>query len=163
MCNEFSLVQIHIKQSPHWIPTACSIICVLWHFGGRCCLHLQGDWTSCGIWIQNMEAACSSIIRVTKQTHHTTQCKTHTISPTVTHQAMCFVQYSLAGLTVTFQRVITIQNHPLWREVFPHFCYSFSFSASNFHHQLHNSVNLNVINFSPLWILSLSCCVGWLH
>jgi hypothetical protein len=99
MCNEFSLVWIHIKQSPNWIPTACSIIFVLRHFGGRCCFHLQGDWTSCGIWIQNMEAACSSIIRVTKQTHYTTQCKTHTISPNLTHQAMCCVQYSLTGLT----------------------------------------------------------------
>lgn len=163
MCNEFSLVWIHIKQSPNWIPTACSIICVLQRFGGRCCHHLQGEWTSCGIWIQNMEAACSSIIRVTKQNHYTTQCKTHTIPPNLTHQAMCFVQYSLTGLTVTFQSVVTIQNHPLWHEVFPYFCYSFSFSASNFHHQLHcNSVNLNVINFSTLWILSLSC-VGWLH
>jgi hypothetical protein len=76
---------------------------------------------------------------------------------------MCFVQYSLTGLTVASQRVVTIQNHLLLHEVFPYFCYSFSFSASNFHHQLHNSFNLNVIHFSHLWILTLSCCVGWLH
>jgi len=94
MCNEFSLVWIHIKQSPNWIPTVCSIICVLQRFGGRCCLHLQGDWTSCGIWIHNTEAACSSIIRVTKQNHYTTQCKTYTISPNLTHQVL----YSISWL-----------------------------------------------------------------